>query len=99
MATVSKLTVSHATQIDTANGVTPLAPYGPVEIPTSAPREDCIVEAVTAPNNSPDEWKQLNWTGGEPVPGKPNQRLVSRLQIGKTTVEASIGTSATQLTV
>jgi hypothetical protein len=99
MATVSRLTVSHATQLDAANWATPWVIYGPQEIASSYPREDCIVEAVTAPANSPAEWSKLNWSGGQPVAGKPNQRLVSRLQTGATTVAASIGGGGKQITL
>jgi hypothetical protein len=55
--------------------------------------DDVIVEAKTSPNNSPDEWKKLNWSGdsGSPVPGKANQRKISRSTSKKLHVEAELG--------
>ena len=80
MATVAKLTVSNARQVDAANWVTPRDVFGPQLIPSPAPRGPCVVQALTVPANSPAEWGKIVWVGGEPVPGRPNQRLVSRHQ-------------------
>ncbi len=99
MATVAKLTVSNARQVDAANWVTPRDVFGPQLIPSPAPRGPCVVQALTAPANSPAVWGQIAWAGGEPVPGRPNQRLVNRHQAGKTTVGAMIGGSGPQVTV
>jgi hypothetical protein len=90
MATVAKLTVSNASQVDAANWVSPRDVFGPQLIPSSAPRGPCVVQALTTPANSPTEWSQIAWAGGEAVPGRPNQRLFSRHQAGKTTVRATI---------
>ena len=99
MATVAKLTVSNATQVDAANWVTSQDVFGPQLIPSPAPRGPCVVQALTAPANSPAEWGEIAWAGGEPVPGRPNQRLVSRHRAGKTTVRATIGGSGPQAIV
>ena len=100
MATVAKLMVSNdATQVDPANWVTPRDVFGPQLIPTSAPRGACVVQAFTSPADSPAEWNQIVWTGGEPVPRRPNQRLVPRQEAGKTTVEATIGGRGQRVTV
>jgi hypothetical protein len=99
MAMVAKLTVSNATQADAANWVAPRDVFGPQLIPSPAPRGPCIVQALTAPTNSPSEWGQIAWAGGEPVPGRPNQRLVNRHQAGNTTVMATIGGSGPQVTI
>jgi hypothetical protein len=99
MAMVAKLTVSNATHVDAANWVAPRDVFGPQLIPSLAPRGPCIVQALTAPTNSPAEWGQIAWAGGEAIPGRPNQRLVSRQQAGKTTVMATIGGSGPQVTV
>jgi hypothetical protein len=89
----------YASQADAANWVTPRDVFGPQVIPSSAPRGPCVVQALTAPSNSPAEWGQITWAGGEAVPGRPNQRLVSRHQAGKTTVGATIGGSGPQVTL
>src|SRR5262249_18369170 len=68
-------------------------------IPSPAPRGPCLVQALTSPANSPAEWNQIQWTGGEPVPGRPNQRLVSRQQAGKTSVGATIQGRGPQVSV
>lgn len=56
-------------------------------------KEYVIVEAVTAPNNSPAEWKQIKWSGdaGKPVPGQANQRQLSRSVSKKYHVEVTLG--------
>src|SRR5262245_39148561 len=90
MATVVTLKVSNATQVGPANWVTPRNVFGPQLILSPAPRGVCVVQALTAPANSPAEWNQIVWVGGEPLPGKPNQRLVSRQEAGKTTVGAAM---------
>jgi len=53
--------------------------------------DDVIVEATTTPNNNEEEWKQINWSGdsGTAVPGKPNQRKLSRSTSKKYHVEAN----------
>jgi hypothetical protein len=55
--------------------------------------DDVIVEATTTPNNNEEEWKQINWSGdsGTAVPGKPNQRKLSRSTSKKYHVEAELG--------
>src|SRR5262249_60820915 len=87
MATVTQLTISNATQVDAANWVTAQDIFGPQLIPSSAPRGACVVQATTSPANSPVEWNQIVWTGGESVPGRPNQRLVRRGRSARTAVE------------
>lgn len=54
--------------------------------------DDVIVEATTNPN-TPDAWNQINWSGdsGTAVPGKPNQRKLSRATSKKYHVEAELG--------
>jgi hypothetical protein len=54
--------------------------------------DDVIVQATTTPNTE-DAWKQINWSGdsGSPVPGKPNQRKLSRASSKKYHVEAELG--------
>src|SRR3954453_4513537 len=99
MAIVATLTVSNATQVDAANWVTSRDVFGPQLIPSPAPREPCVVQAVTAPTNSPAEWDQIACAGGQPVPGRPNQRLVSRSQAGKTILRATIGGNGPQVTL
>lgn len=56
-------------------------------------KEYVIVEAVTAPDNNSAEWKQIKWSGdiGEPVPGQPNQRRLSRGVSKKYHVEVALG--------
>ncbi|MFN2199615.1 MAG: hypothetical protein ACK2UO_00320 [Caldilineaceae bacterium] len=55
--------------------------------------DDVIVEATTSPNNSADEWSQINWSGdsGSPVSGKASQRKISRSDSKKLHVEAELG--------
>lgn len=55
--------------------------------------DDVIVEATTTPNNNEEEWKQISWSGdsGTAVPGKPNQRKLSRATSTKLHVEAELG--------
>src|SRR3954468_18246223 len=50
-----------------------------------------MVEATTAPNNSPEEWKLIKWTGGEVVKEKPSQRKISLAISRKHRVEAKLG--------
>jgi len=88
MATVAKLTVSNAMQVDAANWVTSWDVFGPQLIPSPAPRGPCVVQALTAPANSPAEWGQIAWAGGEPVPGRPNQRIV---RVGRVISAAGMG--------
>jgi hypothetical protein len=97
MATVSKLTATNAKAIDATNWLTVTDIFGPQEIPDPSPRGDCVVQADTLPQNNAAEWSQIAWNGGEPVPGKPNQRRVRRQATGTTTITASIGASAQTL--
>jgi hypothetical protein len=99
MAAVAALTVSNATRVGPADWVTPRDVFGPQLIPSPAPRGACVVQALTSPANSPAEWGQIAWAGGEPVPGRPNQRLVSRQDAGKATVGATIQGRGPQVTV
>jgi len=71
--------------------------FGPQEIPDPSPRGDCVLQADTLPQNNAAEWSQIAWNGGEPIPGNPNQRRVSRQATGTTTITASIGTSTQKL--
>jgi hypothetical protein len=50
-----------------------------------------VIEAVTEPKNSADEWKSIKWTGGTPVKGKPNQRAIDREPASKVTVGIEYG--------
>jgi hypothetical protein len=50
-----------------------------------------VIEATTEPKNSADEWKLINWTGGNPVKGKPNQRAVDRDAADKVTIKVEYG--------
>lgn len=54
--------------------------------------DDVIVQATTNPN-SEDAWKQIKWSGdsGAEVPGKPNQRKLSRANSKKFHVKAELG--------
>ena len=54
--------------------------------------DDVIIEATTNPNTE-DAWKQINWSGdtGTAVPGKPNQRKLSRSSSKKHHIEAELG--------
>ncbi len=53
---------------------------------------DVIVEATTTPSTA-DAWKKIKWSGdsGTEVPGKPNQRRLSRAVSKKLHVEAELG--------
>src|SRR3954452_23592211 len=99
MATVVKLKVSNATQIDSANWVAVREATGKQSIASSAPQGACVVEAVTSPAGNSTEWGQIAWTGGEPVAGRPNQRLAPPEETGKVTLSASIGGSSQGVTV
>ena len=54
--------------------------------------DDVIVEATTTPNTECC-WNQINWSGdsGTAVPGKPNQRKLSRATSKKYHVQAELG--------
>jgi hypothetical protein len=54
--------------------------------------DDVIVEATTTPNTE-DCWQKINWSGdsGSAVPGKSNQRKLSRASSKKVHVEAELG--------
>ncbi len=97
MATISRLTVTNAKPVDATNWLTLRDVFGPQEIPDPSPRGDCVVQAATLPQNNAAEWSQIAWTGGEPVPGKPNQRRIRRQATGTTTITAAIGTSTRTL--
>jgi len=53
--------------------------------------ESAIIEASTTPNNSPDEWKQIKWSGGTPVQGKLNRCTVPLSASKQIHVEATLG--------
>ncbi|MPZ33645.1 MAG: hypothetical protein GEV13_22095 [Rhodospirillales bacterium] len=97
MVTISKLTVANAKAIDATNWLAMRDVFGPQQIPDPSPRGDCVVQADTLPFNNAAEWSQIAWSGGEPVPGKPNQRRVSRHSIGTATIAASVGMSTQKL--
>ena len=97
MVAISKLTVTNAKPLDATNWLTLRDVFGPQEIPDALPRGDCVVQAETSPANNAAEWAQIAWSGGEPVPGNPNQRRVKRQSTGTTTITATIGTSAQKL--
>jgi hypothetical protein len=97
MVTFSRLTVTNAKPIDATNWLTVRDVFGPQEIPDPSPRGDCVVQADSLPRNNPDEWSQIAWRGGEPIPGRPNQRRVMRQGTGTTTITASIGPSIQKL--
>ncbi len=94
MATISRLTITNAKPIDATNWLAVRDAFGPQEIPDPSPRGDCVVQADTLPQNSPAEWAQIAWSGGDPVLGKANQRRISRQATGTTTITASIGGSS-----
>lgn len=50
-----------------------------------------IVEVTTEPKNAAEEWKQIKWTDGTPVKGKPNQRAVGRDAAAKMTIKVEYG--------
>ncbi|MEO7595173.1 MAG: hypothetical protein ABI134_28405, partial [Byssovorax sp.] len=54
--------------------------------------DDVIVEATTTPNDDAT-WKQITWSGdtGSAVPGKANQRKLSRATSKKLHIEAALG--------
>src|SRR5260370_9283469 len=93
MVTVSKLTVAKAKPLDPTNWLIVRDGFGPQEIPDPSPRGDCVLQADTLPQNNAAEWSQIAWNGGEPIPGNPNQRRVSRQATGTTTITASVWTS------
>lgn len=97
MVTISELTATNAKPIDATNWLTVRDVFGPQEIPDPSPRGDCVVQANTLPLNNAAEWSQIAWSGGEPIPGKPNQRRVRRQATGTTAITASIGTSTQKL--
>ncbi len=55
-----------------------------------------LIEALTAPKNSPEEWKQIQWSGdsGEAVPNFPNRRKLSLATSKKYHIEAKLGTGS-----
>jgi|SRR5882757_9256326 len=50
-----------------------------------------VIEVTTDPKNSANEWKLIQWTGAEPVKGKPNQCAVDRDTASKVTVGIEYG--------
>lgn len=54
--------------------------------------DEIIVEAVTSPDNI-QGWQKINWWGdkGDEVPGKPNQRKLSRSESKTLEIEADLG--------
>jgi hypothetical protein len=97
MAAISKLTVSNAKPIDATNWLTLRDVFGPQEIADPSPRGDCVVQAETSPANTAAEWSQIAWSGGDSVPGNPNQRRVRRQSTATTAITASIGPSSQTL--
>jgi hypothetical protein len=55
--------------------------------------DDVIVQATTSPNNNASEWEKIKWSGdsGAEVPGKKNQRKLSRATSKKFHVKAELG--------
>lgn len=55
--------------------------------------DDVIVEATTSPNNNATEWEKITWSGdsGIEVPGKKNQRKLSRTTSKKLHIKAELG--------
>ena len=94
MVSITKLTVTNAKRIDTANWLTVRDVFGPQEIPDPSPRGDCVVQADTGPQNNAAEWSQIVWNGAEPIPGKPNQRRIRRQATAQITITASIGSTS-----
>jgi len=97
MVTISKLTVTNAKPIDATNWLTLRDVFGPQEISDPSPRGDCVVQAETLPANNAAEWSQIAWSGGEPIPGNPNQRRVRRQSTATTTITAANGASSQKL--
>jgi hypothetical protein len=63
-------------------------------------RSYVVVEATTAPENNAGEWKKIKWSGaGEPVPGQPNQRRLSRAESKKLTVTATLNESSRSIDI
>lgn len=62
--------------------------------------DDVVVEATTDPNTD-EAWKQITWSGdtGSAVPGKANQRTLSRAAAAKLTIKAELGGVKDELTV
>ena len=93
MVMISKLSVTNAKPIDATHWLTLRDVFGPQEISDASPRGDCVVQAETSPANTAAEWSQIAWSGGEPVPGSPNQRRVRRQSTATTAITASIRNS------
>lgn len=60
--------------------------------------DDVIVEATLKPNTN-EVGAAVMWTGGDPVPGKPRQRKVSKKNSVKTTVKVECGATSAQLVI
>jgi hypothetical protein len=99
MAAISKLTVRKATPLKGDNWLAVREVKGKDAVPGKSRGGDCIVEVTTSPHNNATEWKQIQWSGGKPVPGRPNQRRISRGASGKHEVEAVLGASRQQAVV
>lgn len=98
MVDISNLTVLNAKQVDSTNWIAlKKKPAGAQKVPNPSPDGDCTVRVDTSPHNNEAEWKQITWSGGDPVKDKPNLRRVNRDQAGMTTITASIGSSARKL--
>ena len=71
--------VQNATQINVARAKDWATVRKDVD-PSSRKRADLVVvEAITAPKNNADEWKQIHWAEGasKPAPGQLNRRSLS----------------------
>ena len=92
MANISSLLVTKATDIGQGNWIVTRDIFGPPVIAGhTASRGDCLVTAMTSPNNNIAEWSQISWSGGSAVPGNPNQRTISRAAEGIQEVIATLG--------
>ena len=99
MVTISRIAVTNAKQIDAVNWLAVRDVHGPNAVPGMSPRGDCIVQIGTLPRNNAAEWKHIAWSGGQPIPGKPNQRRISRGATMRNDIEASVGNSRRKLTL
>jgi hypothetical protein len=62
------------------------------------PGAEAVIRAVTAPHDSAEEWRQIQWSGdGEPVKGKPNERRLSLEKSAKRHVEVRVGETSDHL--
>jgi hypothetical protein len=86
-----KLSVENASQ----KNVTGADNWAAVIKPSGA----VLVQAVTGPKGTVDEWKQIKWSGGKAVPDKPNVRSVPRDVAGRYAIKAEFGDASASLTV